>query len=131
MRISRRSALALISIVASVVTPLGIGGAHASDPKVYWVSYSGGTNNIGSSALDGSGKNESYFIGESDGNQAGQLVAQGDYLYWVAGNKILRALKDGTGSVDVVVTSVRAIFSIGVDATYLYWGTNGRNKRYG
>jgi len=126
-----------LSITVSLlfVTLIPINGASATDGKIYWVVQTAGDrNNIGAADLTGANISENYISGLVNFNTTawsdGSILIYGEYVYWTSKNKILRAKKDASGSIETIYEdSIKNlnIHGLARDANHLYWSTEGNN----
>ena len=126
-----------LSITVSLlfVTLIPINGASATDGKIYWVVQTAGDrNNIGAADLTGANISENYISGLVNFNTPawsdGSILIYGEYVYWTSKNKILRAKKDASGSIETIYEdSIKNlnIHGLARDANHLYWSTEGNN----
>jgi len=126
-----------LSITVSLlfVALIPINGASATDGKIYWVVQTAGDrNNIGAADLTGANISENYISGLVNFNDTawsdGSILIYGEYVYWTSKNKILRAKKDASGSIETIYEdSIKNlnIHGLARDANHLYWSTDGNN----
>ena len=118
----------------SMVLALFVGGAfpaNASTSYIYWINLTAGKNDISRSSGDGSNVVAQFKAGQAgNGGFDGGLVIQGNYIYWTSQNRIVRTLKDGSGSLQTILTSSENnIYGLATDANYVYWSTDATGNR--
>jgi len=126
-----------LSITVSLlfVALIPINSASAADGKIYWVVQTAGNkNNIGTADLTGANISENYISGLDNSTSPywgdGSILIIGEYVYWTSKNKILRAKKDASGSIETIYEdSIKNlnIHGLARDANHLYWSTEGDN----
>ncbi|MCX6386786.1 MAG: DUF5050 domain-containing protein [Solirubrobacterales bacterium] len=122
----RRRPFLLVAAAAGLFVAALPAGASAG--SLYWSNINSATPlSIGTSALDGSAKNNSFI--SAPGNPYGLFVTA-DKIYWsnYGSATIGRSNLDGSGVDQEFITGTSRAADVSADATHLYWANSSSNS---